>query len=136
MTLAGRKPLLLAMLALVASTVSVAGQSPVNFNDLRASMIARYPNTPVELRIRNHGRIHFFRDDKVRVYTKAGKSSPFVNSEITSFGANRFCIAENRGWSGVCISLFQDDSGGYLCEGAFGNGYGYEKSDCWIKALD
>ena len=114
----------------------VAAETPVDINALRASLIARYPDNAVELRIRAHGRIHFFENDQVRVYPKTGNDRLVNKSTITVFEGNRFCIAEDRNWSGVCISMYRREDGQYLCEGQFGNGYGYGKSDCWIKILN
>lgn len=107
--------------------------TPVDVADLRARIIAMKPTGPVELRIRNKGRILFSDTEHVQVFTKAGKTGPKINTTISEIAANRVCVAGARGWSGLCVEMFQDAAKAYMCRGEYGNGSTFEVRNCWIK---
>ncbi len=107
--------------------------TPVDVPNLRARIIASEPTGPVELRIRNKGRILFTQGQDVTVFTKAGGGGPKVHSAMTELSGNRFCISEARNWSGICVEMFRSADGGYICRGQYGNGASFGERDCWIK---
>ena len=45
-----------------------------------------------------------------------------IETTVSSFFDNTICMAEVGDWPGLCIDLFEDQTGAYLCEGTFGNG--------------
>lgn len=117
----------------ISGAVQAEALSPVNVPELRAQILASKPTGPVVLRIRNKARIHFSQGDSVVVFTKAGNSSPRIKTMITEMSGNRFCVAAAKSWAGMCVEMFKGPDNGYTCRGEYGNGYGFDARDCWIK---
>lgn len=97
------------------------GLTPVDVIDVETNLTAQFPDANAFSALAPSGEGVIFALDGTATYVNPAFGTQ-LESTISGFDDNTMCVAEAGSWSGLCISLFQTQSGGYFCEGTFGDG--------------
>ena len=97
------------------------GLTPVDVIEVQAELTAQFPQANAFAALAPSGEGVIFALDGTATYVNPAFGTQ-IESTISGFDENTMCVAEAGGWSGICVSLFQTQSGGYYCEGTFGDG--------------
>lgn len=97
------------------------GLTPVDVIGVQADLTAQFPDARAFAALAPSGEGVVFALDGTATYVNPAFGTQ-IESTISGFSENTMCVAEAGGWSGICVSLFQTQSGGYYCEGTFGDG--------------
>ncbi|MDE0851376.1 hypothetical protein [Yoonia sp.] len=97
------------------------GLTPVDVIDVQTDLTAQFPDANAFSALAPSGEGVIFALDGTATYVNPAFGTQ-LESTISGFDENTMCVAEAGSWSGLCISLFQTQSGGYYCEGTFGDG--------------
>jgi hypothetical protein len=97
------------------------GLTPVDVIEVQSNLTAQFPDANAFSALAPSGEGVIFALDGTATYVNPAFGTQ-LESTISGFDENTMCVAEAGGWSGICISLFQTQSGGYYCEGTFGDG--------------
>lgn len=97
------------------------GLTPIDVIDVQTDLTAQFPDANAFKALAPSGEGVIFALDGTATYVNPAFGTQ-LESTISGFDENTMCVAEAGSWSGLCISLFQTQSGGYYCEGTFGDG--------------
>jgi hypothetical protein len=97
------------------------GLTPVDVIAVQADLTSRFPTADAFNALAPSGEGVVFALDGTATYVNPAFGTR-IESTISGFESNTMCVAEAGGWSGICIALFQTQSGGHYCEGTFGDG--------------
>lgn len=97
------------------------GLTPVDLIKVQAEQTALYPQASAFAALASSGEGVIFAVDGTATYLNPTFGTR-IESTISGFSDNTMCVAAAGNWSGICISLFQTQTGGYFCEGTFGDG--------------
>ncbi|MFT4699999.1 MAG: hypothetical protein ACI9ND_000219 [Yoonia sp.] len=97
------------------------GLTPVDVIDVQTDLTAQFLDANAFSAFAPSGEGVIFALDGTATYVNPAFGTQ-LESTISGFDENTMCVAEAGSWSGLCISLFQTQSGGYYCEGTFGDG--------------
>lgn len=113
----------LALAGCVADTVidRPEGVTPVDVIGVQSELTAQFPDARAFAALAPSGEGVIFALDGTATYVNPAFGTR-IESTISGFDENTMCVAEAGSWSGICVSLFQTQSGGYYCEGTFGDG--------------
>jgi hypothetical protein len=128
MKMTRRIPTIISVIALLVGCVATEtlsdrpeGLTPVDVIGVQADLTEQFPTAQAFSALAPSGEGVVFALDGTATYVNPAFGTQ-VESTISGFDENTMCVAEAGGWSGICISLFQTQSGGYYCEGTFGDG--------------
>lgn len=97
------------------------GLTPVDVIGVQADLTAQFPNARAFNALAPSGEGVIFALDGTATYVNPAFGTK-IESTISGFNENTMCVAEAGGWSGICISLYQTQTGNFYCEGTFGDG--------------
>ena len=97
------------------------GLTPVDVIGVQADLTAQFPDARAFNALAPSGEGVIFALDGTATYVNPTFGTK-IESTISGFNENTMCVAEAGEWSGICVSLFQTESGNFYCEGTFGDG--------------
>lgn len=104
-----------------AEVAGPASLSPVDIAMLQDDLIAANPGARAFSALDDSGFGVIVATDGTGAFVDPA-SATRVETTVSGFFGNTICLAEVGDWPGLCVDLFEDQSGGNVCDGTFGNG--------------
>jgi hypothetical protein len=103
------------------SPADTAALTPVDIATVQRTLLAASPDAAAFSAFSPAGKGVVFALDGTATYVDPAIGQR-VETTVSGFTDNTMCVAEAGDWPGLCIDLYQDSTGAYICEGTFGDG--------------